>query len=108
MGTQTGASVFINKMGNFRGYKRKGTIKYKTFIGLKGGCTQLEFNTWPSMANTRANAQEFGGACTQGKNIYNLLNSVFNMQASRFINRFNKVSVEIIKRGGKILDFDFI
>ena len=51
------------------------------------------------MLNNRNNAREFAGACTQGKNIYNVFNTWIALNETDFLQRLNKTSVQVIKLG---------
>lgn len=59
MATQTGIHPFVKKLGNVAGFKRKYNKKAEVFEKGKGGPSQFQYNTLPSMEINRENGNEF-------------------------------------------------
>ncbi len=99
MARQVGAYEYKKRIGDVHGYSRRGTKKGKVFAGKNGGASKSTFLTAASMANTRANASEFGGAGLQAVAFNKQVNYSFKESAGKVYQRFMKLFVQIIRIG---------
>jgi hypothetical protein len=99
MASQKGLHQFMNKIGTSTGYKKKGVISNAAFEKLKGGPTQAQFASLPSMAVNRLNAQEFAPCNWYSKNKLNLFSGVMTQKNGSLRIELMKLMMKQIKLG---------
>jgi len=99
MANQKGVHLFTGKISTSVGYNKKGDKSNRTYEKGKGGPSLTQFQTLPSMAVNRTNAQEFEPCNWYSKNKLNIFSNVMTQKGGSLRIELMKLMMKRIKVG---------